>query len=181
MQKFSTTGLIGRRVLANDVDFLVELHQSGNVMALHGGTRSPATTERFIGSNLAHWDRFRFGLYVISPRDEPDRPIGRAGLRWDRSVDGDPVVDVSAVLTEPSWGQGLGTEAVQAVTAIGLHLDLPLAARTDAAHKVARRVLEKVGYAQDSDFEHGGRAWVRYRWPSDRPSPGKTSRTTSPE
>lgn len=168
-------------MLAADVEFLVELHEAGDVMALHGGTRSRDTTVRFVRSNIAHWGRFRFGLYVISERDDPDRLIGRAGLRWDDTVDGDPVVDVSAVLAKPSWGRGLGTEAVQAVTAIGLHLDLPLAARTDAGHTAARRVLEKVGYAHDSDFERGGRPWVRYRWPSDKPSPGYTARATGPK
>lgn len=177
VEQFATERLIARRLLPADTDFLVDLHRSEDVMALHGGARSRATTEPFVRSNVAHWRHYQFGLYVISLAEDPDEPIGRAGIRWNRSGDEVPAVDVSVILTKPSWAQGLAGEAVTALTAIGLDLDLTLAAGAEARHAAARRVLEKVGFLYDSEYERHLREWVRYRWPADKPAPGTITRS----
>ncbi|MGH1488895.1 MAG: GNAT family N-acetyltransferase [Acidimicrobiales bacterium] len=175
VEQFSTLRLIGRRLLPADTDFLAELHSSDEVMELHGGQRSRATTEPFVQSNVAHWRQYQFGLYVISMASTPDDPIGRAGLRWDRTIDGGPAVDVSVLLAQSFWGQGIATEITRAIVSIGLDLELPLIAGAEAGHAAARRVLEKVGFVYDSPFERHEQGWVRYRWPSGNIPPGLVS------
>jgi RimJ/RimL family protein N-acetyltransferase len=172
VEQFTTPRLVGRRLLPADTDFLAELHSDQDVMALHGGGRSRAATEPFIRSNVAHWRHYQVGLYVLSLAASPDDPIGRAGLRWDRTAADQPVIDVSVVLDKEFWGQGIGTEAAKAVSSIGLDLNLPLQGSCEAGHAAARRVLEKVGFIYGSQFERHQRGWVRYVWPGDKPSPG---------
>ena len=171
VEQFESERLSGRRLLPADQDFLAELHADATVMDLHDGPRSTSITERFVRSNVAHWRRYRFGLYIVATLDEPDRPIGRAGLRWDRSLDGDPTVDVNCVLVERVWGQGYATELFQVLTAIGLDLDLPLSSGTQARHVRARTALETTGFLYERDYERHDRGWVRYEWPTDREAP----------
>lgn len=173
VEQFSTSRLVGRRLLPADTDFLANLHNDDEVMALHGGPRSPATTQPFVQSNVAHWRRYQFGLYVISMGSEADVPVGRAGMRWDRTIDDGPAVDVSVVLDEAAWGHGIATETAKALVTIGLDLDLPLVAGCQAGHAAARRVMEKTGFVYSEHFERHGAGWVRYRWPTERVTPGR--------
>ncbi len=179
VEQFATPRLVGRRLLPADTDFLTDLHENDEVMALHGGSRSRVSTEPFVQSNVAHWRHYQFGLYMISLADEPDEPIGRAGIRWDKTVADGPGVDVSVVLTQRVWGQGIATETMRAISTIGLDLDLPLVAGSEARHAAARRVLEKIGFIYDSEYERHSRGWVRYRWPTTKAAPGQISRSTA--
>lgn len=176
VEQFSTPRIVGRRLLPADTNFLVGLHEQQTVMALHGGARSRAATEPFVRSNVAHWRHFQFGLYVISLVEEPDVAIGRAGLRWDPQATPSTIVDLSVVLAEPMWGQGLGTETIKALTAIGLDRELPVAATSEARHAAARRVMEKVGFTYATEIERHERSWVRYQWPADREAPATMAR-----
>ena len=134
VEHFETDRIVGRRLMPTHVDFLSELHQDGEVMKIHGGERSSEITERFVQSNVAHWRRFQFGLWIISLAESPDIPIGRAGLRWDRVFDDSQACDISCLLVKDQWGKGIGTETVKASIAIGLHLGLPLVAGSEARH-----------------------------------------------
>ena len=44
-----------------------------------GGVRSPEATRAYLTTNLEHWDRFGFGLWVLRTRD--GKFAGRAGIR----------------------------------------------------------------------------------------------------
>jgi hypothetical protein len=43
------------------------------------GVRSPEATRAYLTTNLEHWDRFGFGLWVLRTRD--GKFAGRAGIR----------------------------------------------------------------------------------------------------
>lgn len=171
VEQFETERLVGRRLMPTHLDFLSDLHQDADVMKMHGGKRSAGITERFVQSNVAHWRRFQFGLWIISLSSEPDVPIGRAGLRWDRVFDDSQACDISCLLAKPYWAQGVGTEAVKISIAIGLQLGLPLVAGTEARHGPARRVMEKSGLVYWSDYSRNQRTWSKYQWPIEAPSP----------
>lgn len=176
VEQFATPRVVGRRLLPADTDFLVDLHESEIVMDFHGGVRSRRTTEEFVQSNVAHWRHYQLGLYIISQTEEPDVPIGRAGLRRTEDADGQPVADLSVVLTSSAWGQGLATELGKAITTIGVAMDLSLVAGTEVRHATARRVMEKVGFVYSDEYRRHSRAWARYRWPTGREAPGQISR-----
>ena len=173
VEQFRGDRVAGRRLLPADLDFLADLHADAGVMAQHDGPRSAATTERFVRSNVAHWRRYQFGLYIVSRTEDPEQPIGRAGLRWNHAAGGEPTVDVNCVLVERSWGRGLGTELFRALTAIGLDLGLPLTAGAQAGHVAARRALERAGFVHDGEYERHGHPRARYRWPTDAPTPAE--------
>ena len=162
---------MGRRLLPADLDFLIELHESPEVMETQGGPRSRASTEPFVRSNVAHWRHYQFGLYIISLTESPDDPIGRAGLRWDRAAEESPAVDISVVLAQPMWGQGLAVEAGKAVVAIARNLDLPITAGCRADHAAARGAMEKVGLETAGTYVKHGTDWARFVWPPDQDSP----------
>lgn len=171
VEEFATERVLGTRLTDVHTDFLVDLHLDTDVMAMHSGTRSRPITEHFIRSNDAHWARFGFGLWVISLVDDPETPVGRVGLRWDVMFDETRACDTSCVLTKSSWGQGVATEAVQAVVSIGLDIGLPLVAGCEADHESARRVLEKVGLIYWSDYERHSNTWAKYQWPIELAPP----------
>lgn len=140
-------------------------------MALHAGPRSRSATEPFVRSNVAHWRHYQFGLYIVSLADEPDIPIGRAGIRWDTSIERGAAVDVSVVLRKHMWGQGIASESLRAIVSIALGRGLPLVAGSQASHAAARRVMEKVGFVYWTEHERHNLGWVRYQWPPDKPAP----------
>ena len=64
-----------------------------------------------------HPDHPELGLWATIHR-ETDRFIGRCGLLpW--TIDGRFEVEVAYMLAKPYWGQGLGTEAAQAILDYG--------------------------------------------------------------
>jgi len=179
VEEFTTGRILGTRLSPAHTDFLVDLHLDTDVMAMHSGQRSRATTEHFVQSNEAHWTRFQFGLWVISLVDDPETAVGRVGLRWDVMFDGTRACDASCLLTKSSWGQGLATEALQAVVSIGLELGLPLVAGCQADHDSARHVLDKVGLIYWEDYERHGNTWAKYQWPIELAPPGSVVRNES--
>ena len=173
LEEFATPRLVGRRLRPADMDFLTELHQDTEVMALHGGPRTRASTEPFARSNVAHWRHFQFGLYILAMASEPDVPIGRVGMRWDNSLGAGVAVDASVLVVKHMWGQGIGSESLRAITSMGLDRQLPLVASCQAGHAAARRVLEKVGFVYWTEFQRNKAAWVRYSWPAERQAPAE--------
>ena len=77
---------------------------------------------------------------------ESGKFIGRCGLLpW--TIDGQYDVEVAYTIAEEYWGQGLGTEAAQAILQYGFEkLNLPrLICLIDAENVASRKVAEKIG------------------------------------
>lgn len=77
-------------------------------------------------------------------------------------------------LSRRFWGQGLATEAAQAVIAYGFEvLGLKqILCTVQAANVGSLRVVEKLGMHLDSTFERDGREVMRYRLRAPHVSPG---------
>ena len=131
-----------------EAHFPVLRRMHGNAqMAAAVGARTAAESRASLERNLAHWDRYGFGLWVL--RDlATGRVTGTAGLRH-RDIDGVAEVELCCALFPECWGRGLGTDAARACVTIGrdwlgLSSVVGLAQRASAA---SHRVLVKAGLA----------------------------------
>jgi ribosomal-protein-alanine N-acetyltransferase len=131
-----------------DAHFPVLRRMHGNAqMAAALGARSAAESMASLERNLAHWDRFGFGLWVL--RDlATGRVAGTTGLRH-RDVEGVAEVELRCALFPECWGRGFGTDVARACVTIGRDwLGLPsvvgIAPRASAPFQ---RVLVKAGLA----------------------------------
>jgi RimJ/RimL family protein N-acetyltransferase len=162
-ETFRTARLTADRLRAEDLGALCRMHQDARTMATLGGLRSDADTQEWLYRNLDHWDRYGYGLWMF--RDPADgRFIGRAGLRHVDVEDRDEVELAYAVMAE-FWGQGLATEAAEAIVTLGFErLGLAdLVAFTLPTNRASRRVMERVGFHFERDIVHAGLPHVFYR------------------
>ncbi|MBX3064699.1 MAG: GNAT family N-acetyltransferase [Anaerolineae bacterium] len=101
--------------------------------------QSKKSTEYFV----KHWAEHGYGLFAVIHRAD-DRLIGHCGLNVLKE---DGSVEIAYAIAKPYWGQGLTTEASQAVVDHGFDVlkiaqIIGLAVPTNIA---SRRVMEKIG------------------------------------
>ena len=111
---------------------------------------------RFITANQNEWREGNCGaLALTSPEGGP--VFGYCGLRL--LPDRISAVELLYALQQSSWGQGLATEAAEAVLAWGFsNLDVrEIQAFTRPEHTASRRVMEKLGmlYQGETDRYYG--------------------------
>ena len=82
------------------------MHQDPRVMKTLGGVRSDLETQRFLETNLEHWHRNGYGLWIFRA---DTLFVGRAGLR-QVEVGGSLEVELAYALMSEHWGKGLATE-----------------------------------------------------------------------
>jgi ribosomal-protein-alanine N-acetyltransferase len=147
-----------------DAHFPVLRRMHGNAqMAAALGTRTTAESMASLERNLAHWDRFGFGLWVL--RDmATGRVAGTAGLRH-RTIEGAAEVELRCALFPECWGRGLGTDAARACVTIGrdwlgLRSMVGLSGRECAASK---RVLVKAGLVFEREVVQRGELRLLFR------------------
>lgn len=164
MERFSTTRLTAERLRECHLADLVALHLDPDVSRYLGGVRSPDETKTYLAINIAHWDRYGFGLWAL--RTQAGEFAGRAGIR-QVIVDDMEEVEIAYTLKRTLWGQGLASEITTALTRIGLsRLKLPsLVGLVSAENGASRRVLEKSSFALERSTIYRGEAVVVYRTP----------------
>ena len=145
METFETSRLTAERLRADHGSFMAALHLDPEVSRFLGGVRPADETERYMATNLAHWERHGFGLWVLRTRDGAF--AGRAAIRHV-VLDGTPEVDVAYTFRHALWGQGLATEITRTLVEIGFgRLNLPsLIGFASAGNTASHRVLEKSGF-----------------------------------
>ena len=119
MKILETENLILRHFEADDLDDLFRLYSDPEVRRYFpDGTRDLAYTKEELEWYLnGHPDHPELGLWATIHK-ESKRFIGRCGLLpW--TIDGRFEVEVAYLLDKAYWGQGLGTEAAQAVLDYG--------------------------------------------------------------
>ncbi|MEP6687750.1 MAG: GNAT family N-acetyltransferase [Gemmatimonadales bacterium] len=147
---FALRRLNAERLIDAHLPVLRRMHGNAQ-MAAALGVRTAAESAASLERNLAHWDRFGFGLWVLREL-ATGRVVGTAGLRH-RDIEGVDEVELRCALFPEFWGRGLGTDAACACVTIGRDwLGLPsvvgLAARTNAA---SQHVLAKAGLGFERD------------------------------
>ena len=159
---FTLGRLHAERLIEAHFPVLRRMHGNAQ-MAAALGARTAGESMASLERNLAHWDRFGFGLWVL--RDlATGRVAGTAGLRH-RDIEGVAEVELRCALFPECWGRGLGTDATRACVTIGRDwLGLPsvvgISARACAA---SQRVLVKAGLVFEREVVQRGEPRLLFR------------------
>ena len=155
MKILETKRLVLRHLEPSDLDSLFALYSDPEVRRYFPeGTLTYEETKQELEWFLnGHPEHPELGLWATVHKGS-NRFIGRCGLLpW--TIDQRPEVEVAYMLAKEYWGQGLGTEAAQAVLDYGFEiLDLSrLICLIDRDNLASIRVAEKIGMT----FEKEGR------------------------
>jgi RimJ/RimL family protein N-acetyltransferase len=170
MERFSTSRLTAEKLHEGHLDDLVELHLDPEVSRYLGGVRSAEATTVYLTANIAHWNRYGFGLWVL--RTKTGEFVGRAGIRHVFVEDVEEI-EVVYVFKRTLWGQGLASEITSTLTSIGLsQLHLPsLVGLVSLSNGASCRVLEKSGFGPERRAIFKGEEVMVYRSPIAVPTP----------
>jgi RimJ/RimL family protein N-acetyltransferase len=162
-ESFATSRLMFERLRAEHTDAIHRMHRDAEQMALLGGVRTPEQTAAYMARNLAHWDEFGFGIWVLRDRAS-NEIIGRTLLRH-LDIDGVDEVETGYGFFPAYWGRGLATEATLACLDYGWHvLKLEsIVAITRPVNARSRRVMEKTGMTYEREIVREGLPHVLYR------------------
>ena len=173
MKILETKRLVLRRLELGDLDSLHTLYSDPEVRRYFPeGTltreETRAELEWFLNGHPDHPD---LGLWATVHK-ETDRFIGRCGLLPWR-IDERPEVEVAFLLAKGYWGQGLGTEAAQAILDYGfeqLHLSR-LICLIDDGNLASIKVAEKIGMTFEKEGTDDKGPFVLYSRNKTRRSP----------
>ena len=153
---------MGRRLVANDIDFVAGVWNDERVAPTIGGPRGP----KLLSERIARWDRHwvarGFGATLFYERTT-GRPIGWGGLQH-ATIGVDECLTVGYVIAPDAWGNGFATEIAaasveHAFSVLGVG---ELHASVLSTNLASRRVLEKVGMGVRSEVDHGNHIEVIY-------------------
>lgn len=142
-----TKRLTLRRQIPSDLDDLWALYQNPNITRfIPDAPRSREEAKEELEWHMhGHPRNPQLGLWATIHK-ETGRFIGRCGLLpW--TIDGSDEVEVAYTIAQEFWGQGLGSEAAQAILNYGFErLNLSrLICLIVADNLASKRVAEKIG------------------------------------
>lgn len=164
--RLETKNFIGWPMEQGHVSHLRSLYTDPLVMKTLSGDGAPFSDEaiNIIATRLvSHWDAHGIGPYVFLRRDD-ESFVGYAGLRHTLAR-GKSEVELLYAVRSDAWGRGVGTEMARVVVEQGFAvLGLSeLVSMTLPDNAGSRRVLEKLGFANDGEGDYGGVAHVFFR------------------
>jgi RimJ/RimL family protein N-acetyltransferase len=159
---FATARLRAERLTADHFDDIRAMDSDPKYMALLGGTRDAAATQAYLHRNLAHWDEYGHGLWML--RDLEGVMAGRCVLRH-LDVEGTDEVELGYGFHTQYWGRGLATEVALELLQLGrVRLGRPsIVAITLPENTGSQRVLTKTGLVYERDIDHDGVPHRLYR------------------
>ena len=164
MKILETERLLLRRLLPDDLDNLFALYRDPEIRRYFPeGTLTYAETreelEWFLNGHPTHPE---LGLWATLHKQTGEF-IGRCGLLpW--TIEQRPEVEVAYLLAKTYWGQGLGTEAAQAILHYGfqqLHLSR-LICLIDPGNQASSKVARKIGMTLEKELELDGEPTLIY-------------------
>jgi ribosomal-protein-alanine N-acetyltransferase len=172
VERIETVRMVAERLRPRHQDDLAVLLRDPRVAkTLWPGGEPPSEAQllHLLADKLDHWERFGFGLWLLRDRVS-GAVVGRGGLQHTR-VGGREEIEAGWAIAPERWGEGLATELAHACTAVAFsELALgQIVAFTLPTNVASRRVMEKAGFAYESDVDYKGIAHVLYR--AAHPSP----------
>jgi [ribosomal protein S5]-alanine N-acetyltransferase len=116
-----------------------------------------------IRQNVEHWRQQGFGLWVFHLKKD-GQFVGRGGLKTYQ-IDGKEVVGLAYAVMPHFWNRGFATELAQASLEVGFQqLLLPeIGCWALPLNRASQRVMEKLGFRYERDFEFAGLVHRFYR------------------
>ncbi|MDP6706298.1 MAG: GNAT family N-acetyltransferase [Alphaproteobacteria bacterium] len=162
-REIETERLRLRPFRAADGDLLYSLYGDDRVMSIRKiGPQTRAQSDEQLRGIVDHWGRRGFGLWGVF--DKADGAfLGECGLREIQPGDGE-AIELTYGLVPEVWGRGLGSEAGRVALDWGFEV-----ARLETVYAVARadnrrsrRVMEKLGFRFEKEWDSGSKRVVRY-------------------
>jgi ribosomal-protein-alanine N-acetyltransferase len=155
MKILETNRLILRHLVPDDLANLFALYSDPEIRRYfpEGTLTYEETREELEWFLNGHPHHPQLGLWATVYR-ETGEFIGRCGLLpW--MIEQRPEVEVAYLLAKTHWGQGLGTEAAQAILRYGFEqLQLSrLICLIDRDNRASRKVAEKIGMRFEKELE----------------------------
>ena len=152
---FETKRLIFRHQVLEDLDALWALYCNPNITKyIPDAPRSREEAKEELEWHMhGHPEHPELGLWATI-HSESGKFIGRCGLLpW--TIDGQYDVEVAYTIAEEYWGQGLGTEATQAILQYGFEkLNLTrLICLIDQNNIASQKVAEKIGMTFEKEAQ----------------------------
>jgi len=160
---FDTKRLHAERLQKDHFEFIHQMNQNERIMAHLGGPRLLEQTSEYMKQNLAHWEQYGYGIWIIRQR-ETGFLTGRGGLR-NALLAGKDEAEIAYGFIPEFWNMGLATEFVEAVVRIGFSkIGLSsLVCITRQGNTASRRVLEKTDFQFERDIIHQGKPHLLFR------------------
>ncbi|MGO9115378.1 MAG: GNAT family N-acetyltransferase [Thermoguttaceae bacterium] len=132
-------------------------------LASIGKPLSEEATREQIEQNVNHWRQQGFGYWVFH-RKSDGAFIGRGGLKTHQ-IDGKEVIGLAYAVKPDFWNRGFATEMSAASLDVGFaHLGFPeIGSWTLPVNLASQRVMEKLGFRYERDFEFVGLPHRFYR------------------
>jgi RimJ/RimL family protein N-acetyltransferase len=160
---FDTKRLRAERLQEDNFEFIHKMNQDERIMTHLGGLRSTEQTSEYMKHNLAHWQQYGYGIWILR-QQSTGFLTGRGGLR-NTVLAGKDEVEVAYGLLPEYWNMGLATEFVEAVVRVGFsEIGLSsLACTTQQSNTASKRVLEKTGFEFEREIIYQGKPHLLFR------------------
>ncbi len=162
----TTARLIAEAITPLHFSALHRLHTDPRAMrtlSADGKPLADETVREQIERNIDHWRQHGFGFWIFC-RKSDGAFIGRGGLKIYQ-IDGQEVVGLAYAVMPDYWNRGFATEMAQASLDVGFEqLGFPeIGSWTLPANLASQRVVEKLGFHYERDFEFAGLLHRFYR------------------
>ncbi|MCK7595526.1 GNAT family N-acetyltransferase [Lysobacter sp. CAU 1642] len=148
---------------------LCALHQDPEVMrhlSVDGRSLSDEETRAGLEAAMGHWQEHGFGLWAFHDLHSGEF-VGRAGLKWYDlpGLDGRREVGLAYAVPSRFWQRGFATEMASGALSVGFGAGgLPaVGSWTLPGNIPSQRVMEKLGFRYQTDFEFAGLPHRYYR------------------
>ncbi len=162
----TTARLLGESITPLHFHGIHRLHTDPNVMKTLSADGNPFSEEATKGSirqAVDHWQQHGFGFWVFH-RKSDGQFIGHGGLKTYQ-LDGKDVIGLAYAVMSNYWNRGFATEMGRASLEVGFgQLSFPeICSWTLPTNPASQRVMKKLGFQYERDFEFAGLGHCFYR------------------
>lgn len=164
IERFTTARFAAERLCFDHFSEINRLHTDPQVLktlSADGKPLSEDATREHLRQVVEHWQQHGFGFWLFR-RKTDGQFIGRGGLKVYQ-IDLGEVIGLAFAVMSDFWGQGFATEMAEAGLQSGFEqFGFPeIASWTLPTNTASQRIMEKLGFRCERDFEFAG---LRHRF-----------------